>query len=165
MATTTTFICKHCHELKPANIRLKGHQLYCDSLECQRARKAAWQKSKVATDPQYHTQQSEALRDWRKKKPLDQYQKEYRQNHPEYVQRNRELQKVRNQKRSSRLACLKIVKMDAYQNPSSEKSTSYIMKPYKLDASGKIVKMDALLVQLTDLQQPIYEILPLTSLL
>jgi hypothetical protein len=69
---------------------------------------------------------------------------------------------VRNQRRSSRLACLKIVKMDAFQNPSSEKTTSYIMSPYKLDASGKIVKMDSLVVQLIDLQQPIHKLLPLT---
>jgi hypothetical protein len=159
----TQLICKHCDEQKQANIRLKGHQQYCDKPECQRARKAAWQKNRIATDPQYHAQQAEAVRIWRQKKPLDQYQKQYRQNHPEYVQRNRELQKLRNQKHSSRLACLKIVKMDAFHNPPSEKSTSYIMNPYKLDASGKIVKMDALVVQLIDLQQPIYKLLPLTS--
>jgi len=151
----TTFICRHCRELKPVNHRLKGHQQYCDAPACQRARKAAWQKSKIAADPLYRAQQIEALCDWRKKRPLHQYQKEYRDSHPEYVQRNRELQKNRNQKRSSRLACLKIVKMDAYQNPISEKPASYIMKPYKVDASGKIVKMDALFVQLTNLQEPI----------
>jgi hypothetical protein len=151
----TTFFCQHCNEPKPANHRLKGHQSYCDAPKCQRARKAAWQKSKMATDPAYRTQQTEALHDWQKEWPLHQYQKEYRDSHPEYVQRNRELQKNRNQKRSSRLACLKIVKMDAFQNPTPEKSTSYIMNPYKLDASGKIVKMDSLVVQLVNLQEPI----------
>jgi hypothetical protein len=151
----TTFICQHCNESKPANHRLKGHQLYCNAPKCQRARKATWQKGKMATDPQYRAQQTEALHDWQKEWPLHQYQKEYRDSHPEYVQRNRELQKNRNQKRSSRLACLKIVKMDAFQNPTPEKSISYIMNPYKVDASGKIVKMDSLVVQLVNLQEPI----------
>ena len=151
----TEFICQHCGEQKPANIRLKGSQQYCDSRECQRARKAAWQKSKMATDPEYRDHQTKALSDWQKERPLHQYQKEYRDCHPEYVQRNRELQKNRNHKRSSRLACQKIVKMDSFQNPQPEKSTSYIMCPYKLDASGKIVKMDSLVVQLVNLQESI----------
>ena len=36
---------------------------------------------------------------WRKKYPADQYQRDYREAHPEYVKRNREQQKERNNKR------------------------------------------------------------------
>lgn len=159
----TEFICQHCGELKPANIRLKGHQCYCNAKECQRAGRATRQKKKMATDPVYRQQQITALHDWQKKRPLHQYQKEYRDSHPEYVQRNRELQKTRNQKRSSCLACQKIVKMYSFQNLKPEKSNSYIMCPYKLDASGKIVKMDSLVVQLLDLQEPISRALRLND--
>ena len=34
----------------------------------------------------------------------------------------------------------------------SEKSDTYLMNPYKVDSVGKIVKMDALIVQLADMQ-------------
>ncbi len=159
----TEFICRHCGELKPANIRLKGHQCYCNAKECQRAGRAARQKTKMAIDPVYREQQIAALHDWQKKRALHQYQKEYRDSHPEYAQRNRELQKTRNQKRSSRLACQKIVKMYSLQNLQPEKSTSYVMRPYKLDASGKFVKMDSLVIQLVNLQEPISRALHLNG--
>lgn len=140
-----TFVCKSCGKRKPANIRLKDTQHYCNEKDCGRARKAAWQKDKMAKDPQYRSRQLECLRTWRKKRPLDQYQKLYRQDHPDYVRKNRELQRIRNRNREQ-----KIVKMDALKEPT-DKSMTYIMHPFKMDASGKIVKMDALIVQLTDL--------------
>ena len=145
------FMCKHCNSLKPANIRLKGTQRYCSQRDCQRARKAAWQKDKMAHDPRYRAQQHSCIRAWRKKRPLDQYQKHYRLEHPEYVKRNRQLQKIRNEKRSKQLTVQKIVKMDALKKPG-EKSKAYLMSPYKMDDSGKIVKMDPLIVQLSHLQ-------------
>ena len=156
------FVCKNCHQLKPVNIRLKGNQGYCDAKKCQRARKAAWQKQKMANDPNYRAKQIECLNKWRKKRPLDKYQKQYRQQHPEYVKRNRQLQRIRNSKRDRQLAYKKIVKMDALKKPS-EKSNAYIMNPYRMDESGKIVKMDALIVQLTDLQTNVQQILPASS--
>jgi hypothetical protein len=161
-AMAKMFVCKNCQQLKPANIRLKANQGYCDENKCQRARKAAWQKEKMANDPNYRAKQIECLNEWRKKRPLDKYQKLYRQQHPEYVKRNRELQRIRNSKRDKQLACKKIVKMDALKEPS-EKSNAYIMNPYRMDDSGKIVKMDALIVQLTDLQTNIQQILPASS--
>ena len=158
---TSEFICKNCHKLKPANIRLKGNQEYCSDPECQRARKAAWQKDKMANDPQYRAQQIECIRKWRKNRPLDKYQKQYRQEHPQYVERNRELQRIRNNQRAKQLEFRKIVKMDPLKRPS-EKSSIYLMNPYKMDSFGKIVKMDALIVQLTDLHRNVGHILPLS---
>jgi hypothetical protein len=158
----TLFVCKNCHRHKPANIRLKGTQHYCNDKACQRARKAAWQNNKMAEDPQYRARQLECIRWWRKRRPLDQYQKQYRQDHPDYVRKNRELQRIRNRKRSPASDYQKIVKMDTLKKPS-EKSTTYLMNPFKMDASGKIVKMDALIVQLTDLHDNIEQILPVPS--
>jgi hypothetical protein len=146
----TTFVCENCGRSKPANIRLKNPQHYCGDKDCQRARKAAWQKEKMAEDPEYHSRQLECLRTWRKERPLDQYQKQYRQEHPDYVRKNRELQRIRNRKHTKQADGQKIVKMDTLKAPS-DKSMTYIMNPFRMDASGKIVKMDALIVQLTDL--------------
>ncbi len=39
-----TFICQGCGQEKQANLRLKGIQGFCGEPDCQRARKAQWQK-------------------------------------------------------------------------------------------------------------------------
>lgn len=158
-----TFVCINCHQLKHVNIRLKGNQDYCNASECQRARKAAWQQDKLSHDPKYHAHQLEYMRHWRKKRPSHQYQQQYRQDHPEYVKKNRELQIIRNQKRSVLLSFQKIVKMDTFNLSQIEKSNTYVMKPFKVDDSGKIVKMDALLAQITNLHSDIHESLPQSS--
>ncbi len=149
-----TIICKNCCKQKPANPRLKGNQLYCSAPNCQRARKRAWQKQKMIQDSQYHEQQVACLKKWRKTYPLDKYQKEYRKKHPDYVKRNRDLQKKRNANQSKKAELIKIVKMDALKK-QSEKLYTCVMNPYKIDSSGKIVKMDALIVQLADLHKNI----------
>ena len=156
------FRCKNCGERKPANPRLKGNQDYCRESKCQRARKADWQRKKLVKDAAYRDQQKENLEQWRKKRPADQYQRFYREQHPEYVKRNREQQRIRNRKHRAQLSEKKIVKMDTLDN-SIEKSTTYIMKPYSMDGLGKIVKMDALIVQLQPFQEPSSRFLRQTS--
>ena len=146
-----TFICKSCHKQKPVNIRLIVPQQYCGDAPCQRARKADWQRQKKATDADYRAQQQQDVRHWQQHKPLHRYMSQYRQDHPDYVAQNRDRQKVRNQKRRLELQQQKIVNMDALIK-QLEKSTIYLMTPYQVDASQKIVKMDTLLVQLTVFQ-------------
>ena len=142
-----TIICKNCGKEKPANIRLKGTQEYCGEPDCQRARKAEWQREKLTKDADYSARQKQCVEKWRKNKPAHKYQNQYRQDHPDYVSVNREKQRIRNQKRRDQTSQEKIVKMDALQN-QLEKTMDYIMTPYKMDASKKIVKMDTLFVQL-----------------
>lgn len=147
-----TFICKNCNKRKPVNIRLTVPQQYCGDAPCQRARKAEWQRQKKATDANYLARQQQCVRQWQHNKPFHRYMNQYRQHHPDYVAQNCDQQKVRNQKRRLQLQQQKIVKMDALVK-QREKSTIYVMTPYQVDASKKIVKMDALLVQLTVLHR------------
>ena len=142
-----TIICKNCGKQVPANIRLKGTQEYCGEPDCQRARKAAWQRAKKANDADYRARQKHCAENWKENKPAHKYQDQYRQDHQDYVSVNREKQKNRNQKRRDQTSQQKIVKMDALQT-QPEKTMAYIMTQYKMDASKKIVKMDTLLVQL-----------------
>ena len=150
-----TFICKSCKQQRELNLRLKSIQQYCSASKCQRARKRAWQKEKMATDAQNREKHRAAQRRWCKEKPLDRYQAQYRQRHPKYVEKNRERQKVRNAKRRQPAATASIpvepiVKMDA---SSKIKSGTYLLTPYAMDASSKkIVKMDACVIQLQLLQ-------------
>jgi hypothetical protein len=144
----TKLLCKNGGHEVDANPRLKGNQLYCGAPECQRARKRTWQKNKMATDKKYRRNQIACLVRWRKEHALHRYQKQYRQDHPEYVEKNREKQRLRNDKRRQRVQLSpKIVKMDAFQNQAI-KSGVYWLAPCAMDASQKIVKMDALLVEL-----------------
>ena len=92
------------------------------------------------------------MKRWRKEQPLDKYQRRYREKHTEYVEKNQRLQKIRNKRRAKQTELKKIVKMDALKLPS-EKLNTYVMNPYKVDPAGRIVKMDALIVQLADIQR------------
>jgi cobalamin-dependent methionine synthase I len=143
----TTILCLGCQLHKPANPRLKGPQHYCGERECQRARKNAWQKAQLAANLKYREQQCAALAKWQRKRPWHRYQKEYREAHPEYVEKNRVQQRERNRKHRQHDASTKIVKMDAFpQAPVA--SGFYLLTPCSLEAAAKIVKMDAFVVAL-----------------
>lgn len=106
------FRCRHCGDTVPRNPRLKGKQQYCSARECQKARRRQWKRGQYTKDKAYRKKSKERQKIWRKKYPSDQYQKQYRQSHPEYVVRNRELQKARNKKRTTAPVTM-IVKTDA----------------------------------------------------
>jgi len=80
---------------------------------------------------------------WRVTCPAHAYQKEYRDAHPEYVKRNRELQRERNKKRQNAPVPM-IVKTDAL-SLQPRYDGSYMAFKIK---NGKIVKTDTLLLQM-----------------
>jgi hypothetical protein len=137
-----TFICQGCNQEKIQNPRLKGAQKFCGNPACQKVRKRQWQKNKLATDALYRMQQHESLQAWRKNYPLDRYQHQYRLRHPEYVEQNRKRQRIRNRRRREL-----IVKMDTL---NQMESYTYLLTPCEPE---KIVKMDALRVKLTVLNE------------
>lgn len=81
-------------------------QCYCPAPACQRKRRRRWQQAKRENDPDYHDNQLRAQRAWLRRNPR--YWSEYRRTHPEYVERNREQQQERNDRRRERV----IAKMD-----------------------------------------------------
>jgi hypothetical protein len=129
------------------NVRLK-EQSYCGESKCQKARKAAWQRKELKDNPKYKARQNQSKEHWRKKRPAHQYQREYRESHPDYVEDNRKKQRKRDEKRALKMSQKwfkkKIVKMDAL----IAQSPLYVMNSFKQDASTQqIVKMDRLIVQ------------------
>jgi hypothetical protein len=110
------------------NPRAKNQQ-YCGRKECQRARKRAWQKKKMATDPDYRANQRECNKAWRDRNP--DYWRNYRKTHLQYVERNRLLQKARRRRR--------VAKMDASASDSLVRTGTYWLIP-----EGGVAKMDAL---------------------
>lgn len=65
---------------------------------CQNARRQEWRKNKYRKSEDYRIQCSLQQKKWRQDYPADQYQKNYRESHPDYVVRNGLLQRERNKK-------------------------------------------------------------------
>ena len=92
------FLCACCGRKRRGNPRLStGRQRYCRARRCQAKRRARWQASRVASDPQYRADQREASRIWRQKRR--EYYDRYRKEHPKYARRNRQLQVPRDRRR------------------------------------------------------------------
>lgn len=102
--------CIHCGRGFEPNPRVK-EQSYCRDNGCQRARRARWQRQKMATDPDYRDNQSRCQKEWLLRHPG--YYKDYRAGHPEYVERNRLLQIRRNARRRKDGLAKLIAKMDS----------------------------------------------------
>ncbi len=94
----STFTCHHCGEEKARNPRIKKGQRYCGSHECKNARVLFWKRQEYASSPVYREKCRKWQKDWRDNRPAYVYQQEYRSKHPDYSQRNRELQIKRNTK-------------------------------------------------------------------
>lgn len=115
-------------------------QRYCSSAVCQRQRRYEWHKRKLHTDSDYLVNQQRAQSDWQARHP--DYWRNYRRSHPEYCQRNRELQRIRNSEHHTSA----IAKMDA-----SPVSVELLEGLYLIKFVGAydFANMDEYLVQIT----------------
>ena len=114
-------------------------QAYCSAEACQRERRKLWQRDKRHLDADYQDNQKRANKKWLEGQP--DYWQRYRAQHPEYAERNRARQRVRNASRH-----VVVAKMDE-SNPSMFiRSGIYELTRY---GTEKIAKMDVWLVRLT----------------
>lgn len=137
--------CSGCGELFRPRPNVP-HQRFCSKGECQRVRRARWQREKLRQDPDYRLNQAMAQQRWRARRP--EYWRRYRQSHPEYSARNREQQRERNRRRrrtARRPSPRPIAKMDVYERQASMVSGTYRLIP--LSGPG-FAKMDAYLVKM-----------------
>jgi len=145
------FYCKHCGQRKRKNPRLKNNQSYCGAEVCQRASRNKWEREKLKKDPLYYAHRKKQKVKWRKNRPVDAYQRSYRKSHPDYDQRNRELQRSRNteaKKRQLKHPASNIVKTDSLTPGAPVLSGLYAIYPYKTGLGKNIVKTDPLIVEL-----------------
>jgi len=124
---------RSCRRLFLPNPRVKNHQ-FCDREVCQRVRRNRWQLQKMQDDPEYQKDQKESQQCWVEQN--HDYWRKYRGQHPEYVERNRLLQKKRDKKRRFG----NLAKMDSLNQKSYVKAGSY----YLIPGPGNLAKMDAL---------------------
>lgn len=143
------FTCLHCGTRCLCNVRIKSGQHYCGSRACQQSRKNKWERDKLHSQPSYRSTRDAAKRRWYSTHRGDRYQDSYRQSHPLYVEANRLSQHERNMRRVSVDASVSnIVKTDALNSVSPFTSGFYVILPYTGKDSPKIVKTDALIVEL-----------------
>lgn len=160
-----TFRCKHCGRIVARNPRIKSGQRYCRLPGCQAARKNAWRLDKNQKDEGYRKKRSASNKRWRNHHPAHSYHQKYRETHPEYVSKNREKQQKRNEKRKDLHGSAKIVKTDALSLERLINPGFYALSPCKETSDGKIVKSDALMVQLSLIQSnTTFFVQPMTGL-
>jgi hypothetical protein len=76
-------------------------QCYCAEAACQRERRRRWQQAKRVSDGDYRDNDARGQRAWREAHP--DYWRQYRQEHPQYTDRNRVQQHGRNARRGVRV--------------------------------------------------------------
>jgi hypothetical protein len=118
-------------------------QSYCSTEACQKERRRLWQRDKRQQDTDYQDNQSRANKKWRSTHVG--YWQRYRSEHPDYVDRNRAQQRLRNAARAGRIA-----KIASSGPPMHIESGLYQLTRHHLD---KIANMDVWIVRLTVLSQ------------
>ena len=136
-------LCVYCGDIFDPSPRHKN-QTACKKVECQRAKKAAWQRYKMKTDADYRFNQKLCQRQW--VEAHRGYWKTYREKNPEKAERNRVLQAIRNRRgrckrKDGKMDPFLIAKMDASKSDNFEVLGQFWMVPL-------IAKMDALKVNL-----------------
>ena len=135
--------CVYCGDFFNPSPRHKN-QTACKKVKCQKAKKAAWQRHKMKTDPVYAANQKNSQQQWIKANPG--YWKQYRKNNPEKAERNRVSQAIRNRRTRSSPGAASIdpaliAKMDASKSDNFQMLGQFWLLPV-------IAKMDALKVNI-----------------
>lgn len=139
--------CKHCG----AGFLIKRNpkQQYCSKPDCQRTRKNHWRGDRRRHDSDYIINQNSANQRWRASHPY--YWKHYRASHPDYVQRNREQQRIRDGTAKNHVPRLAnrdashLVKSDALNERNPIQSGAYWLIP---QGDNHLAKSDALRVEI-----------------
>ena len=136
-------LCVYCGDLFDPSPRHKN-QTACKKPQCQRAKKAEWQRHKMKIDPVYNASQKISKKQWACANP--DYWKRYRNKHLDKAERNRVLQAIRNRKARSKKSGTKmdtplIAKMDASKSDNFQTLGQFWLVPV-------VAKMDALKVNI-----------------
>ena len=135
---TPTITCINCGAVVPRNPRLKK-QKYCSGKECQKAMRRSWKKKAYAKNKSYRKKHLDTQATWREQRPAHAYQQQYRESHPEYVNRNRELQRTRNKKRQRAQAPMIVNGNSLSLQPSSDVTYAVIQVKKLKDCKWELV--------------------------
>jgi hypothetical protein len=144
------FRCRCCGKRFNRNNRLKGNiQHYCNSPTCQRKRKSEWAKQKYKNNESHRKKKLTCKTENKSRSSGSEYQKHYRKNHPEYVEKCREKQRE-NYKNRVRISAYKnIVNPDASHGIINRETRYCLM--YNIKEKNR-VNLDALSLYNKELQ-------------
>jgi hypothetical protein len=91
--------CRYCEQLFQPS-KFQPDQSVCSGLECQRRRRSDSRRRIIASDPEYRQVCQDSSHKWRTRNP--EYWRRRRERNPAIAERNRQLQRVRDQKRRLR---------------------------------------------------------------
>lgn len=91
--------CRYCEQVFQPS-KFHPDQSVCGGPECQQRRRADSRGQRIASDPEYRQVCQDACRKWRASRP--DYWRQRRDRNPAVVERNRQQQRVRDQKRRLR---------------------------------------------------------------
>lgn len=100
----------------------------------------AWQRHKLQIDPDHRDNKSRAQQTWTQKNP--DYWRQYRESHPEYVKRNRSMQRERNATRERQTIAKKDASIAEFPPPPG-------VYRIRLVAPGEIAKTDVCTIEIT----------------
>jgi hypothetical protein len=135
--------CKFCRQI--FLITRNPEQYYCCKPDCQRARKNQWRQNKRHNDSDYRSNQRKTNQRWQACHP--DYWKLYRASHQQYVQRNRDKQRMRDGREKIQIQVQEthLAKSDALHKKNLINSGNYWLIP-ALDKN--LAKSDALFVKI-----------------
>lgn len=141
-------ICLHCgNEFMPHACR--PDQKYCSSGKCQRARRARWQRLKMKRDKDYRDNKRRCEQEWRQKNQG--YWQAYRKKNPDYAERNRVRQRIRDARRRRSSSLKMLAKLDVFTRPHySRKGGLFRIVP---QGRGLLAKLDVLTVKLIPVER------------
>lgn len=87
--------CRYCDRVFQPS-KFQPRQCVCSESECQRRRRADYHRQKIASDPEYRQVCQDSSQKWRAGNP--EYWRRRRQDNPAIVERNRQRQRIRDQK-------------------------------------------------------------------
>lgn len=144
-------VCLACGKEKPGSPRLAGRQSHCGAPACQRARKAAAEWQRMVTDPDHRATKRHSYQAWCRANPG--YWSEYRRRHPAKAERNRLLQRQRNQGRRRPatdpprpVVIAKLDTISSFKQPESPGNGEYWLVP----VIAKLVSIRVKIVAITD---------------
>jgi hypothetical protein len=88
--------CRYCQQVFQIS-RYRQHQLVCRRPDCQKQRRREYHRHKLHTYAEYHQICRDCQEKWRRRNP--DHPRQYRQSHPESIERNRQGQRRRDRKR------------------------------------------------------------------
>jgi hypothetical protein len=91
--------CRYCERVFQPS-KFQPGQTVCSEADCQRRRRSDTHRRKLASDPEYRQVCQDSSRKWRNRNP--DYWRQRRERNPNVVERNRQQQRVRDQKRKLR---------------------------------------------------------------